>query len=112
MNTAAKLSAYGAALALLITGAYVVGTAVGPLTTATAGSGDLGETPGAGSAGHGDTHSGTVAEAADQPGAEIRHDVAVQVRHHEHVELSRVHHEMHAGGVDDLLVIRDVGVLA
>ena len=69
MNTAAKLSAYGAALALLITGAYVVGTAVGPLTTATAGSGELGETPGAGSAGHGDTHSGTVAEAAsDQPG--------------------------------------------
>jgi hypothetical protein len=64
MNTKAKLSAYGAALALLIAGAYVVGTAVGPLTTATAGSGDLGETPGAGSAGHGDTHSGTVAEAA------------------------------------------------
>ena len=52
------------------------------------------------------------AEAADQAGAEIRDDVAVQVRHHEHVELPRVHHEVHAGGVDDLLVVRDVGVLA
>jgi hypothetical protein len=66
MRTSAKLSAYGAALALLIAGAYAVGTAVGPLaTTAPAGDG----TPSAGSAGHGDTHSGTVAEAAsDQPG--------------------------------------------
>ena len=31
MNISAKLSAYGAALALLVAGAYVVGTAVGPL---------------------------------------------------------------------------------
>ena len=52
------------------------------------------------------------AEPADQPGAEIRHDVAVQVRHHQHVELPRVHHQVHARGVDDLLVVRDVGVLA
>jgi hypothetical protein len=79
MNTAAKLSAYGAALALLVTGAYVVGTAVGPLSTATAdapasadgGHGAMsGEAPaGAGAAGHGDSHSGTVAEtASDLPG--------------------------------------------
>ena len=65
MNTAAKLSAYGAALALLITGAYVVGTAVGPFTTEpTAIAAEQGATPGAEGAGHGDTHSGTVAEAA------------------------------------------------
>ena len=57
MNTTAKLSAYGAALALLVTGAYAVGAAVGPLPTATA------------TGGHGDSHSGTVAETAtDQPG--------------------------------------------
>ena len=63
MNTKALLSAYGAALALLITGAYVVGTAVGPFGTTN------GAVSAAEGAGHGDTHSGTVAEAAtDQPG--------------------------------------------
>jgi hypothetical protein len=68
MNTAAKLSAYGAALALLVAGAYATGSAVGPLTTvATADAAGHGE-PGAGSAGNGDTHSGTVPETAtDQP---------------------------------------------
>jgi hypothetical protein len=77
MNTAAKLSAYGAALALIVTGAYAVGTAVGPLSpaaaTATTDGGHeamSGAAPaGAGGAGHGDDHSGTVAEtASDQPG--------------------------------------------
>ncbi|WP_214405454.1 hypothetical protein [Pseudonocardia lacus] len=76
MNTIAKLSAYGAALALIVTGAYAVGTAVGPLSTATAeassadsGHGGMsGEAPaGAGAAGHGDSHSGTVAETAELP---------------------------------------------
>ena len=67
MNTAAKLSAYGAALALLLAGSWATGSAVGPLTTvATADPAGHGE-PGAGSAGHGDTHSGTVVEA-DPPG--------------------------------------------
>jgi hypothetical protein len=80
MNTAAKLSAYGATLALLVTGAYAVGTTVGPLPTATATATGTATAPGehgamsgaaplgAGVAGHGDTHSGTVAETADQPG--------------------------------------------
>ncbi len=69
MNTAAKLSAYGAALALLFTGAYAVGTAVGPLSTAPAVSGGHGAMSGAEDAGHGDAHSGTVAGTAiDQPG--------------------------------------------
>ncbi|MDN5933832.1 MAG: DUF748 domain-containing protein [Pseudonocardia sp.] len=65
MNTIAKLSAYGAVLALIVTGAFTVGTAVGPL----AGAAPEG-------AEHGDTHSGTVAEAqqsgigqpSDRPG--------------------------------------------
>ena len=39
MNTAAKLSAYGAALALFVAGAYAVGTAVGPLRTVAASDG-------------------------------------------------------------------------
>src|ERR687891_518590 len=65
MNTAAKLSAYGAALVLLVAGAYVVGTAVGPFSTVAASDA---APSGVEAAGHGDAHSGTVAEAAtDQP---------------------------------------------
>jgi hypothetical protein len=69
MNTAAKLSAYGAALALLTAGAYAAGSAVGPLAPApaVAAGADHAGMPGAEDAGHGDTHSGAVAEAADQP---------------------------------------------
>lgn len=69
MNTAAKLFAYGAVLALLTSGAYATGSAVGPLTSASpaaSGAGDAGTT-GAEADGHGDTHSGAVAETADQP---------------------------------------------
>lgn len=56
MNTATRLSAYGVALALVAGGAWAVGGAVGP----------LGETArdAEGGAGHGDSHSGTVTEAA------------------------------------------------
>jgi len=54
MSVAAKLAAYGAALALIVIGAFAVGTAVGPLSPATA--------P-AGVGGHTDASSGTVAEA-------------------------------------------------
>ncbi|NBH03456.1 hypothetical protein [Amycolatopsis sp. SID8362] len=63
MNTAAKLSAYGAALALVAGGAWATGTAVGPFSSAAGVHGDE-------EAGHGDTHSGTVAEAANthEPG--------------------------------------------
>ncbi|GLY38507.1 hypothetical protein Amsp01_045310 [Amycolatopsis sp. NBRC 101858] len=62
MNTAAKLSAYGAALALVAAGAWAAGTAVGPFPAEAGAHG--GE-----DAAHGDVHGGTVAEAADhQPG--------------------------------------------
>ncbi|MGQ0482411.1 MAG: hypothetical protein ACT4O0_15480 [Pseudonocardia sp.] len=60
MNTATKLSAYGVALALIVGAGYAIGTAVGPFSTAASGQSGL---SGAGSAGHGDAHSGTVAEA-------------------------------------------------
>ncbi|HEY3482474.1 MAG TPA: hypothetical protein VGL02_26585 [Streptomyces sp.] len=63
MNTAAKLSAYGAALVLVATGAWATGIAVGPFP------GQAAEVPGGEDAGHGDVHGGTVAEAANhQPG--------------------------------------------
>ncbi|GAA4030418.1 hypothetical protein GCM10022247_64380 [Allokutzneria multivorans] len=73
MNTAAKLSAYGAALALVAAGAWAAGTAVGPFAAPAGAHSDApgpGGAPGGGNAGHGDGHSGTVAEAAqtDQPG--------------------------------------------
>jgi hypothetical protein len=58
MNTAGKLSAYGVALALIAAGGWAVGSAVGPLNTTQA-------APSA--EGHGDTHSGTVAETPDGP---------------------------------------------
>jgi len=63
MNTPAKLSAYGAALVLVAGGAWAIGTAVGPFSSAAG-------VHGGEDAGHGDTHSGTVAEAAntDEPG--------------------------------------------
>jgi hypothetical protein len=69
MNTAAKLSAYGAALALLVSGAYAVGAAIGPLPTA-AGGADGGHGAMSGeTAEHGDAHGGTAAQtAADLPG--------------------------------------------
>ncbi|MGI8798126.1 MAG: hypothetical protein ACR2GE_02325 [Pseudonocardia sp.] len=58
MNTAAKLTAYGAALALLFGGAYAAGTAVGPLPSSTAAAGA-----------HGQAQPGAAGEAApDQPG--------------------------------------------
>jgi hypothetical protein len=63
MNTAGKLSAYGAALALVAGGAWALGSAVGPLESAA----NTADASGAEGAGHGDTHSGTVAETA-QPG--------------------------------------------
>ncbi|MCP3798388.1 hypothetical protein NLX83_03860 [Allokutzneria sp. A3M-2-11 16] len=73
MNTAAKLSAYGAALALVAAGAWAAGSAVGPFAAPAGAHSDApgaGGTPGGGNAGHGDGHGGTVAEAAqtDQPG--------------------------------------------
>jgi hypothetical protein len=61
MNPIAKLSAYGAALVLLVAGAYAVGTAVGPLRPAAPS--DVAPS-GVEAAGHGGAHSGTVAEAA------------------------------------------------
>jgi hypothetical protein len=63
MNTAARLFAYGAVLALVAGGAWAAGSAVGPLSVQAASSGH-GGTSGAEGAGHGDDYSGTVAEAA------------------------------------------------
>ncbi|MBW0105718.1 hypothetical protein [Pseudonocardia sp. KRD291] len=64
MNTAMRLSAYGAAVALLGAGAYVTGSAVDAPTT------HLQPTAQSGPVGHGGSHSGAVAEVrAPEPGA-------------------------------------------
>jgi len=63
MNTAAKLSAYGAVLALAFGGAWAAGTAVGPFATGVAAQGGH---SGVGHAGGGDSHSGTVAGATQE----------------------------------------------
>ncbi|HZG89367.1 MAG TPA: hypothetical protein VEZ42_04050, partial [Pseudonocardia sp.] len=65
-STAARLTAYGAALALLVTGAYAVGTAVGPLPTAAGEHGAV--SADAGAAGHGDSHGSATATTGDLPG--------------------------------------------
>jgi hypothetical protein len=65
MNTAARLSAYGVALALVAGGGWAAGTAFGPFSgPAEAHSGeDSGE-----DTAHGDGHGGTAAAVVDQPG--------------------------------------------
>jgi hypothetical protein len=45
-------------------------------------------------------------EPADEPRAEVGHDVAVEVLEQQHVELLRPEHELHAGVVDDELAVR------
>ncbi|SMC74498.1 hypothetical protein [Kibdelosporangium aridum] len=58
MNTATRLTAYGAALVLVAGGAWAIGTAVGPV-------GDAAGTPAVSA--HTDSHSGTVAASSEDP---------------------------------------------
>ena len=55
--------------------------------------------------------AGREAEPADQAGAEVGDDVAVEVRQHEHVVLLGPLDELHAEVVHDPVVELDVGVL-
>ncbi len=55
--------------------------------------------------------AGCEAEPADQTGAEVGDDVAVEIFQHQHVELLGPHHELHAAVVDDLVVRLDVGII-
>ncbi|CAM3827751.1 hypothetical protein KIPE111705_26965 [Kibdelosporangium persicum] len=57
MNTATRLTVYGAALALVAGGAWAIGTAVGPVS-------DAAGTP---AAAHTDTHGGTVTASTGDP---------------------------------------------
>ena len=43
-------------------------------------------------------------KAADQTAAKVGENVAVEVLHYHHIKLVRVHNELHAGVVDDLVI--------
>ena len=49
-------------------------------------------------------------QAADKCGAQIGDDVAVEILQQQHVVLVRIHHQLHAGVVDDVLAISDLGI--
>ena len=51
------------------------------------------------------------AETADESSAEVGDDVAVEIFHQQHVVLVGVHHQLHAGVVDDVLAVGDFGIV-
>ena len=50
-------------------------------------------------------------KAADQTAAKVGENVAVEVLHYHHIKLVRVHDELHAGVVDDLVISLDFRVI-
>ena len=58
-----------------------------------------------------DVCAGRKTQTADQTRTQVRDDVAEQIGRDQHVELPRVQHKLHAGVVDDHLVVLDVGIL-
>lgn len=54
---------------------------------------------------------GTKTKAADQTAAKVGENVAVEVLHYHHIKLVRVHDELHAGVVDDLVISLDFRVI-
>jgi hypothetical protein len=49
-------------------------------------------------------------ESADQPCAQIRNNVAVEILQQQHVVLVGIHHELHAGVVDNVLAVGDLRI--
>ena len=58
-----------------------------------------------------DVGAGGHTQAAHQAGAQVTHDVAVQVGQHQDIEVVGVLDQAHAGGVDDLVVELDIGIV-
>ena len=57
-----------------------------------------------------DVGAGCHAQTTHQAGAQVAHDVAVQVGQHQDIEVIGVLDQAHAGGVDDLVVELDIGI--
>src|ERR1700722_6093680 len=53
--------------------------------------------------------TGNESQAADEGGAQIGKNVAVKIFHDQHVVLVRVHYQLHAGVVYDVLAVGDLG---
>src|SRR5437762_7095854 len=49
-------------------------------------------------------------KSADESGAQVRNDVTVEVLHEQNVVLIWIHHQLHAGVVDDVLAIRNLRI--
>ena len=54
-----------------------------------------------------DIGAGRHAEAADQARHLVGQNIAEEIGGHDHIELPRVHHELHGAGIDDTIVHRD-----
>src|SRR5438067_446296 len=54
-----------------------------------------------------DVGAGNNTQTAYKAGCEIRDDIAIQVFHQHDVELIRIHDELHASVIDDLLIVLD-----
>ena len=54
---------------------------------------------------------GTRPKPSDKRGAEIADDVSVEIFEQQHVVLIRIGDELHAGVVNDVLAVRDLGVI-
>src|SRR5438445_1486028 len=50
------------------------------------------------------------AEASHESGAQVGNDVAVKVFHHQHVVLIRIHDQLHAGVVYNVLAVGNLGI--
>src|SRR5437016_119064 len=58
-----------------------------------------------------DVGAGHNAQTADKPRGQIAHHVAIQIREQEHVKLQGIHHDLHAGVIDDEFLVFDGGKL-
>lgn len=57
-----------------------------------------------------DVAAGDNAQAADQSGAQIAHEIAIEIFHQQDIEMHRILYEFHAAGVDDDFLVIDVGI--
>ncbi len=55
--------------------------------------------------------AGHESQPADERRAQVRNNVAVEVFHHQHVVLIRIHHQLHAGVVHNVLAVGNLGIV-
>src|SRR5208337_5630440 len=55
--------------------------------------------------------AGNEAKTADQSRAQVGNNVAVEILQQQHVILVGVHHQLHAGVIDNVLAVGDLGIL-